>query len=88
MLHLLSLLQPGLPDGIFSNKKPIWVNFGGSGKGRCQYILQSFGLLCGHLVYFMGFWFICWLFGIFFRFGMLYKEKSGNPDCSSHNHNS
>jgi hypothetical protein len=24
-------------------------------------------------------WNILWLFGIFFRFGMFYQEKSGNP---------
>jgi hypothetical protein len=34
------------------------------------YILWPFGIFCGH-------------FGIFFRFSMLYQEKSGNPeiDC-------
>jgi hypothetical protein len=31
------------------------------------YILCTFGIVCGNLVYFS-------------RFGMLYKEKSGNPD--------
>jgi hypothetical protein len=31
------------------------------------YILWSFGTFCGHLVYFS-------------HFGMLYREKSGNPD--------
>jgi hypothetical protein len=30
-------------------------------------ILLPFGILCGHLVFFP-------------RFGMLYQEKSGNPD--------
>jgi hypothetical protein len=24
-------------------------------------------------------WYILWALGIFFRFGMLYQEKSGNP---------
>jgi hypothetical protein len=38
-------------------------------------ILRSFGIFCGHLVKFM-------VIGIHFsRFGMLYEEKSGNPDC-------
>jgi hypothetical protein len=27
----------------------------------------------------MGIWYILWPFGIFFRFGMMYQEKSGNP---------
>jgi hypothetical protein len=25
-------------------------------------------------------WYILWPFGIFYRFGTLYQEKSGNPD--------
>jgi hypothetical protein len=39
------------------------------------------------LVYFMAIWYIVeflwyilWPFGIFYRFGTLYQEKSGNPD--------
>jgi hypothetical protein len=36
-------------------------------------ILQLFGISYGHLVLFVVVW--C----IFFRFGMLYQEKSGNP---------
>jgi hypothetical protein len=31
-------------------------------------------ILCGHLVYFVVIWYI------FPRFGILYQEKSGNPD--------
>jgi hypothetical protein len=34
---------------------------------------RSFGVFCGHLVYFMVIWYI------FSRFGMLHQEKSGNP---------
>jgi hypothetical protein len=26
-------------------------------------------------------WYVCWLFGIFSRFGMLKKEKSGITEC-------
>jgi hypothetical protein len=37
-------------------------------------ILRPFGLFCGHLVYFVAIW------SIFSRFGMLFKEKSGNPE--------
>jgi hypothetical protein len=64
---------------VYFQKVPIWVNFGRS----CNltqwyfydhfvyftvkwYILWPFGTLCGHLVYFS-------------HFGMLYREKSGNP---------
>jgi hypothetical protein len=36
-------------------------------------ILHSFGILYGHLAYFVVIW------HIFPRFGMLYKKKSGNP---------
>jgi hypothetical protein len=36
--------------------------------------LQSFGIFCGHLGYFIVTWYI------FFRFGMLYELKSGNPE--------
>jgi hypothetical protein len=36
-------------------------------------VLRSLGIFCGHLVYFMAIWYL-------FRFGMLYQEKSGNPD--------
>jgi hypothetical protein len=48
--------------------------------------LWSFGLSLGHLVYFTAIWYILWPSGIFIviwyifsRFGMLFKEKSGNP---------
>jgi hypothetical protein len=35
-------LTAGLPDGIFSNQKiPIWVNFGGSQKGKRWHILHT-----------------------------------------------
>jgi hypothetical protein len=68
---------------IFKPKIPIWVNFGGTCNGRCLYtyfmsiwsIFWPFGILCGHLVYFT--YDVFW--NIFSRFGMLYKEKSGNP---------
>jgi hypothetical protein len=36
-------------------------------------ILQTFGILCDHLVHFVFIWYI--LSG----FGILYQEKSGNP---------
>jgi hypothetical protein len=36
-------------------------------------ILMPFGTFCGHMLYFVIIWYI------FSRFGMMYKEKSGNP---------
>jgi hypothetical protein len=61
---------------VFRPKIAIRVNFGRSCSGRCWYILWTFGLFCGHLmylVYFVVIWF-------FYPFGMLYQEKSGNLD--------
>jgi hypothetical protein len=37
-------------------------------------IVRPLGLLYGHLIYFIAVWYI------FFRFGMLCHENSGNPD--------
>jgi hypothetical protein len=34
-------------------KIPIWVNFGGHLSGKYWYILRSFGIIDGHLVYFV-----------------------------------
>jgi hypothetical protein len=41
-------------------------------------ILQTFGIIYGHLIYLLVNWYI------FSRFGKYYREKSGNPDpyCS------
>jgi hypothetical protein len=58
--------QTGLPHGLFSNQKTIWVNFGGSCYGKilvyfmtiCSILrpLEIFffpiGIFCGILVYF------------------------------------
>jgi hypothetical protein len=70
-----------LPDSIFSKnlnlgrfwrvlKWKIMVNLIAIGS-----ILLPFGLFYCHLVYFMVIWYT-----YFSRFGMLYQEKSGNPD--------
>jgi hypothetical protein len=40
---------------VFKQKIQIWVNFGGSCNGRCCYVLSPFGVLYGHLPYFMSF---------------------------------
>jgi hypothetical protein len=71
----------GLPDGIFSNqKKAILVTFEGSCNGR-WYILWLFGPFPGYSVYFTAIYLLCFvvIWYIFPRFGMLYREKSGNP---------
>jgi hypothetical protein len=49
---------------IFKPNPPSWVNFAGSCNGICWYILWTFGLFYGHLVYFMVIWYILWTFGI------------------------
>jgi hypothetical protein len=69
-----SLFQSGLPDGIFFNQKSQYryTYFEEPWNGKCPYILWPFGSFYGHLVYFMVIWYI------FHRFGVLYKEKSGN----------
>jgi hypothetical protein len=72
---------PGLPDGIFSNQKPNLGNFWRVLQWTMLAyfmdiwsILQPFGTLNGHLVYFAVIWYISP------RFGMLYQDKSGSPD--------
>jgi hypothetical protein len=70
-----------LPDGTFSNQKiPIWENFEGPGK-------ENIGTFYAPLEYITAMWYILCPFGnlvaiwhIFPRFGILYREKSGNPD--------
>jgi hypothetical protein len=48
--------------------------------------MKDVGIFYGHLVYIRAIWYSfvaisynLWSFGIFFRFGMVYREKSGNP---------
>jgi hypothetical protein len=77
------LASPGLPDGIFSNQN---FHFGSWRVLQWKMLvylmtigsyLLPFDLFCGHLVYFMVIWYV------FSRFGMLNKEKSGNPELHS-----
>jgi hypothetical protein len=68
----------------FKPNIPIWVSFGGSCNGRCWFILWPFGLFYGHLINYVTIWYILWLLVYFSRFGMLLKEKSGNPGQESH----
>jgi hypothetical protein len=56
------------------------------------YIFWSFGTFSGHLVHYLVIWYIIWSFGIFSgrlvytfsRFGMFYKEESGNRAFHKH----
>jgi hypothetical protein len=65
----------------FQTKIAIWVNFEGSSNGRYIYILwtlhrpilRPFHTFYGHLVFFVVIW------NVFPRFGILYREKIGNP---------
>jgi hypothetical protein len=52
--------------------------------------MEDRGIFYGHLVHFTVFCYILWTFGIvrgnlvyFSRFGILYQEKSGNPEADS-----
>jgi hypothetical protein len=51
--------------------------------------MEDVNIFNGHLVYFTANWYILWPFGyvvvigyIFTRFGILWLEKSGNPDAA------
>jgi hypothetical protein len=44
------------------------------------YFMAVYGLFYGHVVYCMTIWYIFGQLGIFFRFGMLYQEQSGNQE--------
>jgi hypothetical protein len=86
----------GLPDGIFSNQKSKLCNFWRVLQWKMLvyymeiwstyftaiwYTFWTFGLFYSRLVYFRDIRYISWYFGIFCpRFGMLYQEKSGNPE--------
>jgi hypothetical protein len=68
---------------VFKPKIPIWVNFGGSCNGKSWYIIKTIWsilllleIFYGHLVYFVVIWYN------FPQFGILYQEKSGNPDSN------
>jgi hypothetical protein len=52
--------------------------------------MEDVGIFYGHLVYFKAIWSTLWPFGIYFTileyclcFGMLYQEKSGNPEMNA-----
>jgi hypothetical protein len=52
--------------------------------------MEDNGIYYGHLVQFMVFCYMLWTFGVvcgnsvyFSRFGILHREKSGNPGCET-----
>jgi hypothetical protein len=71
-----------LPDGIVScQKSKFGQTLEGLGMEDVSIFYGHFVYLCyGQMVYFMAIWSS---FGIFFPFGMLYRENSGNPDQMS-----
>jgi hypothetical protein len=61
-----------LPDGLFSNQ---FVSILAGLRS------ENVEILYGHLGYFMTSWYIFFSFGTFISgFGIMYREKSGNPD--------
>jgi hypothetical protein len=42
-------------------------------------MFPTFGICSQHSEFFMTIWSILCSFGTFFRFGIMYREKSGNP---------
>jgi hypothetical protein len=64
---------------IFKPKSPIWVNFEGLSMEDVCIFMTIWSVLLPkvtfyvHLVHFVVIWYI------FPRFGLLYREKSGNP---------
>jgi hypothetical protein len=64
---------------IFKAKISLWVNFG-------RFSIEYVGILYGQCDYYMAKWYILWPLGTFCchlmyfsHFGMLHREKSGNP---------
>jgi hypothetical protein len=41
--------------------------------------MEHDGLIYGHMVHVIAVWYHLYSFGILLRFGILYREKSGNP---------
>jgi hypothetical protein len=67
----------GLPDGIYFNPEiPIWYHFGRPWNWKDWYVLWSFGIYYGSLVYV---YLLVTIWYIYHHFGTVYQEKSGNP---------
>jgi hypothetical protein len=61
----------------------IWINFGRPSNGKFCYILWPCEIYYGPLVYFIAIWKFSGNLVYFPRFGILHKEKSGNPELLS-----
>jgi hypothetical protein len=67
-----ALFKTGLPDGFFSNRNSQFGQILEVGKYGYMYFMDIWNIY-GHLGYFM-------TIGYFYSgFGIMYKEKSGNP---------
>jgi hypothetical protein len=65
---------------ILDPKISIWVNLEGPFIRRCWFILWTFGVgIYGHLIFLGRLEYFVVIWYIFPRFGMLYREKPGNP---------
>jgi hypothetical protein len=49
-------VEQGCQMVFFHTKKTLWAYFGGIWNLKCWYILWPFGILYGHLVYYMANW--------------------------------
>jgi hypothetical protein len=70
-------IKPWLSDGLLSNQTP---SFGAFWKAFEWKMLIPFGILCGRWIYFLAIWYILRAFVILSPFGILFREKSGNPE--------
>jgi hypothetical protein len=66
---------------VFKPKIPIWVNFGAPYIGKCLYISWPFWniLRTWWIFYYGNLLHLVLIWCIFSGFGILYREKSGNP---------
>jgi hypothetical protein len=72
----------GLPDGIFTYQKyQILVNLGKPGNWKFRNLSGPFGILFGHLFYFMPFWYIFVWFVMFPSFWYIAWRKIWQPCC-------
>jgi hypothetical protein len=75
-VHGAQLRRRRQPGDHCKSRRPRYENF-----MTIWYILWPFGIIYGHLVYILWtFGIFCGQFGLFSPFGMLHREKSGNPD--------
>jgi hypothetical protein len=64
---------------IFKPNIPVWVNFGGPGMEYVGIFMAILSIVQPNGIFY-GIWSIVVIWYIFPSFGMLYREKSGNPD--------